>query len=392
MKRTATDNKANFPDTARSVHNNFYMDDYLESSPTAIEASKKAKELVKMLALGGFNLTKFVSNVPSIPIEVDPSSDNRTTEEKEIPTAEKFSHVLGLKWNHSTDTLVVSRGTSPNTDRNVTQRVVLSLVYAVYEPFRLVEPFTINARLLLKDTRRLSGQQWDDNLQDDIVTKFLEWSKELSALNEITIPKRYFCQTVERIELHVFGDSSQDVFSAVAFLREKIINDHDVVTQLAFVFGKARVVPMTALIVSKLELQAALLAARLRVEVLSALSLKIDRTFMWSDSSIDVQLLQWLTSLKKQPTFVANRVCEILDLTTVDEWHYVPTAHNPADAGTRGMSATTLLNSCWLSGPDFLKTSDFPFKLPDDFRQKVKFKKRTNSTEAIDTKEYHCTT
>ena len=84
------------------------MDEYLESSPTAIQASKKAEDLVKMLDLGEFKLTKFVSNVPSIPIEVDPSSDNKTTEDEEIPTAEKFSHVLGLKWNHSTDTLVVS--------------------------------------------------------------------------------------------------------------------------------------------------------------------------------------------------------------------------------------------------------------------------------------------
>ena len=95
----------------------------------------------------------------------------------------------------------------------------------------------------------------------------------------------YFCQTVETIELHVFGDSSQDAFRAVAFLRGKLINDHDVVTQLAFVFAKARVAPMKALTVPKLELQAAILAARLRAEVFRALSLKIDRTFMWSDSS-----------------------------------------------------------------------------------------------------------
>ena len=342
-----------------------------------------------MLALGGFKLTKFVSNVPSIPIEVDPNTDTRTTEEKEIPTAEKLSHVLGMKWNHPTDTLVVSRGTSSNTDRNITQRVVLSLVSAVYDPIGLVAPFTIKARLLLKDIWRLSGQQWDDNLPDDIVTKFLEWSNELSTLNKITIPRSYFCQTVETIELHVFGDSSQDAFNAVAFLRGKLVNNHDVVTQLAFVFGKARVAPKKALTVPKLELQAALLAARLRAEVLRALSLKIDRTFMWSDSST---VLQWLTSSEKQPTFVANRVCEILDLTTVDEWHYVPTAHNPADAGTRGMSATALLNSCWLSGPDFLKTSDFPFKLPDDFRQKVKLNEGADSTKVNETKEHQCTT
>ena len=81
------------------------------------------------------------------------------------------------------------------------------------------------------------------------------------------------------------------------------MNDHGVVTQLAFVFGRARVAPMKALTVPKLELQAALFAARLRDENLRALSLTIDKTFMWTDSST---VLQWFTSLEKQPTFVAN--------------------------------------------------------------------------------------
>ena len=56
------------------------------------------------------------------------------------------------------------------------------------------------------------------------------------------------------------------------------------------------------------------------------------------------------------------------------------------------MSATALLNSCWLSGPDFLKTSDFPFKLPDDFRQKVKLNKGADSNKVNETKEHECTT
>ena len=37
---------------AQNVQTNFYMDDYLESSPTADEATQKAKDLVKLLSLG----------------------------------------------------------------------------------------------------------------------------------------------------------------------------------------------------------------------------------------------------------------------------------------------------------------------------------------------------
>ena len=49
LKRTATDNQTDYPEAAENVHSNFYMDDYLESSPTIEEATKKAKDLVKLL-------------------------------------------------------------------------------------------------------------------------------------------------------------------------------------------------------------------------------------------------------------------------------------------------------------------------------------------------------
>ena len=380
LRRTATDNQAMFPEAARSVLNNFYMDDYLESSPTVEEATRKAEDLVKLLSFGGFKLTKFVSNENSIPSRLEPQHDAKT-EVKEIPRPEDSSHVLGLKWNHSTDTLVVSRGTNPEVKPTVTQRVVLSLVSAVYDPIGLVAPYTVKARLLLKDIWRLSGQQWDDNLPPDIAAKFFEWSQELPILGDITIPRAYFTGEIESLELHLFGDSSQEVFSAVAFLRAKVKSSKTrATTELAFVFGKARVAPMKTLTIPRLELQAALLASRLRNEIQTALTLEIDKTFMWTDSTT---VLQWIHSIEKQPVFVANRVAEILDLTTTDEWNYVQSNHNPADAGTRGLSAMSLMDSSWLKGPEFLKSSDWPLKPKEHPQFKVKVKKDTLGAENV---------
>ena len=222
LKRTGSDTQDAFPEAAKSVHRNFYMDDYLESSPTVEEASNKAKDLVALLAKGGFNLTKFVANINHLSAELQQSGELAPTDEKVIPKPDESSHVLGLKWNHACDTLVVSRGTSPATNKTLTQRVVLSVVSAVYDPIGLVAPFTVQARLLLKDIWRLSGQQWDDDLPDEVVTKFNEWSKELPTLSEIQIPRSYFEARVETLELHMFGDSCEDVFSAVAFLRGKV--------------------------------------------------------------------------------------------------------------------------------------------------------------------------
>ena len=324
LQQTARDNRNQFREAANSVENHFYMNDYLESSPTVNEATKKAQDLVEMLAKGGFKLTKFVSNVSSLVNNVDPKSQLPTdSTEKVLATDEETSHVLGLKWNHSRDTLVVSRGTTPDLNRPITQRIVLSLVSAVYDPIGLVAPYTVTARLLLKDIWRLSGQQWDNNLPDDVSEKFLEWAAELPKLSEITIPRSYFRGTIENVELHVFGDSSQDVFSAVVFLRARVDSNEGTETQLAYVFGKARVAPMKVLTIPKLELQAALLAARLKDEIQQALTVPVERTFMWTDSTT---VLQWLHSIDKKPVFVANRVAEILELTTVDEWNHVPTA------------------------------------------------------------------
>ena len=53
----------------------------------------------------------------------------------------------------------------------------------------------------------------------------------------------------------MFGDSSQDMFSAVTFLRGQVTTDNSTNIELAFVFGKARVRPMKALTNPYLELQ-----------------------------------------------------------------------------------------------------------------------------------------
>ena len=51
----------------------------------------------------------------------------------------------------------------------------------------------------------------------------------------------------------------------------------------------------------------------------------------------------------------------------------MPTTDNPADAGTRGLSANALLNSPWLKDPKFLMTSVRPFQ-PSEEILKTKLK------------------
>ena len=168
----------------------------------------------------------------------------------------------------------------------------------------------------------------------------------------------------------MFGDSSQDIFSAVEFLLAQVTTPTGKVkTELAFVLGKARMAPMKVMTVPRVELQAALLAVRLNNKIIQALTVTVNQVFMLTDS---MTVLQWINSNEKQPIFVANRVCEILEYTSVDQWNHVATKVNSADIGTRGMSAEVLQLSSWVNGPHFVTNSRFPFVPNKDVINKIK--------------------
>ena len=103
---------------------------------------------------------------------------------------------------------------------------------------------------------------------------------------------------------------------------------------------------------------------------------------MWTDSTT---VIQWLHSEAKQPVFIANRVSEILELTTIDQWSHVGTTDNPADDVTRGLPIESLNDSAWVKGPAFLKIDQWPFRAPDV--RELLARKRTPTQHAVSSDE-----
>ena len=56
---------------------------------------------------------------------------------------------------------------------------------------------------------------------------------------------------------------------------------------------------------------------------------------------------------KRFPTFVANRLAKIEELSNPSQWNYVKSKLNPADDGSRGLNASEFTNSRWIKGPEF---------------------------------------
>ena len=135
--------------------------------------------------------------------------------------------------------------------------------------------------------------------------------------------------------------------------------------------------------VTKLNLQAKLLAAQLKQDICRTLTVSANRVFIWTNSTT---VLQWFNSTTEQQVFIANRVCEILEHTSVDEWNYVASSDNPQDAGTRGMSDEVLQSNSWMRGPDFLKTKQFPLESSTEVVKNVKLGIVTTETDLPITK------
>ena len=69
---------------------------------------------------------------------------------------------------------------------------------------------------------------------------------------------------------------------------------------------------------------------------------------------------------------VANRVAEILESSSIDQWFHVLSWDNPADTETSGITAEFLKRSSWVNGPSFLKTSDWLFNPNRELTKRVR--------------------
>lgn len=79
----------------------------------------------------------------------------------------------------------------------------------------------------------------------------------------------------------------------------------------------------------------------------------MERTFFWTDSKT---VVQWVIPDRMQfQPFVAHRIAEILEETSVADWHWVPTLHNAADDATRAKYQVRFeAQNRWIRGPEFL--------------------------------------
>ena len=164
-------------------------------------------------------------------------------------------------------------------------------------------------------------------------------------------------------DIHIFVDASAVAVAAAANLKTVPNLATDVET--CYLIGKCKVAPIKQISIPKLELETAVIGVRLLSTIMKESSFYITRSTLWTHSQV---VLDWLSSTKKQPVFVANRLKEILASTDAYQWKHVTTKENPADHGTRGLNPDEIPAN-WLTAPALLSTRHL--SAPENSRKHV---------------------
>ena len=117
---------------------------------------------------------------------------------------------------------------------------------------------------------------------------------------------------------------------------------------------KARVTPKKTVSIPTLEFAVATISVNVGDKLKNELEYEDIKDHYWTDSKVVLGFIG--TESRRFHTYVANRVQLIHEHTTPSQWHYVETALNTADEGSRGISPKDFIEkSKWIKGRDFLK-------------------------------------
>ncbi|XP_076661126.1 uncharacterized protein LOC143365004, partial [Halictus rubicundus] len=336
-KKNAVENAEASPEAAKSIVEDSYMDDYLASRGTVVQAKK------------------LIHDLDSIPETV------RQQGRDDMRLCDRGGErVLGLIWSTQADVLHFDLGMTKVSEsilageKRPTKREFLRIIMSVFDPLGLLSPFTLKSKILMQEIWR-SGIEWDQPLRDEEQLGWVSWLEGLRKISSLRIPRCYTPTGIDcaKFQLHIFCDASLKGYAAAAYLRVVM---RDGFARVALIMAKTRVTPLKPLSVPRLELQAALLGARLGKTVADELKIEISERIFWSDS---ITIVRWIKSEPRtRQVFVANRLGEIGELTLSSEWRWLPSSLNPADDATRWSKKEMSTNDRWFTGPEFLHQAE----------------------------------
>ena len=366
-----------------SVRNACYMDDVADSRPDEKQALELAQQLIRLFEQCGMKVQKFYSNSELVckNLDQDLLAKAITFDEATHDVIYNVGRVLGMSYSVPDDCLTYAgkfrdvkewvkgkvdiclnlnrdpEDQEPAEQSGWTKRKLTQISASVFDPLGLIAPFLVRSRVLIQRVWMLKIG-WDELLPEEICTPWMEWLGQFAEIPEIKIPRWTGLKARgTSYQLHTFCDASEEGICAVTYIRVKSAKSVSSVILAA----KSRVSPLKAESISRAELVACVVGVRLCAAVRETYPTVTEDTFFWTDSEV---CLRWInTPARSFKAYVAHRIGEIQTHTEPRQWLHVPGVVNPADIGTRQITASELKDcQVWWEGPEFLRqeVTDWP--------------------------------
>ncbi|XP_057381574.1 uncharacterized protein LOC130704113 [Daphnia carinata] len=348
-------------EAAAAVRNNLYVDDYLGSSKDVETGAWIALAVKNVLADGDFHLQRWTPNSPQFRAIVQAADTSPDVEDKPHSFGDADTEmVLGVIWRPSRDTL--SFKISGLNSVVYTRVGLISKVASILYPQGAAAPITVKGKNRLRELG-VKGLEWNVEVTGEERHWWQQWFSTLYQLQDVEFPRCLFPNEdcIVRVELHTFCDASEEAYAAVSYIRN-VYEDRNIVVRQVKAGNK--LAPTKTLSIPKLELNAALLEARLAQFFKRALTYHVHGRYFWTDSST---VRNWVRATASfYQIFVSHQVGETQTLTEPKEWRFVPGKINPADAATRSQLESEAIPISWLDGPEFLYQTErcWPKDLP----------------------------
>ena len=333
------------PAEVSELRKSMYVDDLVSGGKTVEEARKLKTNATDIFSDATFTLHKWHSNEPVLEdTPTNPAAEVTYAKQQLGATKGGECSLLRLPWDKSADTISV---VIPSESANPNKRGTLQKLARIYDPMGLISPQTLQGKLIYREIcKKKIG--WDVEIDDELKKKLKRWERDLPS--KVTAERSLvkFRETIESIELHGFGDASNDGVSSAVYA---VVRQPSGVSQ-GLVAAKSRLAKQ-GLTIPRLELVSAHMTANLLSNVETTLKgFPITVMQGWLDSTV---ALHWINGGGEYKQFVANRIQKIKSHSRI-QWRHVPTDQNPADLGSRGGSVEN--KHMWWNGPEWIKTPE----------------------------------
>ncbi|CAJ0604418.1 unnamed protein product [Cylicocyclus nassatus] len=319
---------ANDDDMAPEIRRNLYVDNLFFGAQSSNEALLKYAHTKKLFQDLKMNLREFCSNDKTFSNAIDEADKMKSTCPK----------VLGIAWNSETDKFII-KGSMTTLKGKDTKRTVTQQLASVYDPMGFLVPLLLPAKIFMQSLWK-EGLDWDTLLPAQLRDQWHQITSEIATFYK-EVNRRILSKS-DGYRLVVFTDASQCAIAACAYLTSQ--------EESSIIMAKSKLPSIkTSMTVPKLEMNA----------------LTLGEVILYTDSDIVLGWIRTPPSRQSAGILVTNRLSEIRRISndlrsqsTTCLFGHVSTAENPADCGTRGLSAEALQNHIWWTGPEFTNKPD----------------------------------